>query len=275
LSNIVIYFVTIKIAMTLTLLLLLSSLIAVTTFIPLLQDGYGQNTDTQQQQQQPTSESTSASSPIDCKSIASQIGSNAFPIQNPHKEICDISIIRDSPQIKDQNGTVLNKFLVANTLVEIMAHSPTTASATGASNGGGDGAGGSGTTNTTLNASSPTSNTQKVMAMIEFALLQTELKPVLNMISKTNWTIVAIHNHALLETPDTIFVHADAKGPLESIISPIKEVLALQQSAVQTGNAAGAQEGQQSANNNTENPLADIGEKLGEVFGGGGGEGDR
>jgi hypothetical protein len=254
--------------MTLTLLLLLS-LIAVTTFIPLLQEGYGQNTDTQQTS---PAESTVGSSPIDCKSIASQIGSNAFPIQNPHKEICDISIMRESPQIIDQNGTVLNKFLVANTLVEVMGHSPT---ATGGSNGG-DGAG---SNNTTLNASSPTSNTQKVMAMVEFALLQTELKPVLNLISKTNWTVVAIHNHALLETPDTIFVHADAKGPLESIISPIKEVLALQQQSAQEGNAAeggqeaGAQQGQQPANN-TGNPLADIGEKLEDVFTGGG-EGNK
>ncbi|HEX7258899.1 MAG TPA: DUF1259 domain-containing protein, partial [Nitrososphaeraceae archaeon] len=242
-------------------LLLLLSLIAVTTFIPLLQEGYGQNTDTQQTS---PAESTAASSPVDCKSIASQIGSNAFPIQNPHKEICDISVMRHSPQIIDQNGTVLNKFLVANTLVEVMGHSP---AATG---------GGADANNTTLNASSSTSNTQKVMAMVEFALLQTELKPVLNIISKTNWTVVAIHNHVLLETPDTIFVHADAKGPLESIIFPIKEVLALQQQSAQAGGQeAGAQQGQQQqgeqpANNNSGNPLADIGEKLGDVFTGGG-----
>lgn len=255
--------------MTLTLLLLLS-LIAVTTFIPLLQEGYGQNTDTQQTS---PAESTAASSPVDCKSIASQIGSNAFPIQNPHKEICDISVMRHSPQIIDQNGTVLNKFLVANTLVEVMGHSPAApAAATG---------GGADANNTTLNASSSTSNTQKVMAMVEFALLQTELKPVLNIISKTNWTVVAIHNHVLLETPDTIFVHADAKGPLESIIFPIKEVLALQQQSAQAegGQEAGAQQGQQQqgeqpANNNSGNPLADIGEKLGDVFTGGG-EGNK
>ena len=255
--------------MTLTLLLLLS-LIAVTTFIPLLQEGYGQNTDTQQTS---PAESTAASSPIDCKSIASQIGSNAFPIQNPHKEICDISVMRHSPQIIDQNGTVLNKFLVANTLVEVMGHSPAAPAAA-------TGGGGADANNTTLNASSSTSNTQKVMAMVEFALLQTELKPVLNIISKTNWTVVAIHNHVLLETPDTIFVHADAKGPLESIIFPIKEVLALQQQSAQAegGQEAGAQQGQQQgeqpANNNSGNPLADIGEKLGDVFTGGG-EGNK
>lgn len=241
---------TLKIAMTLTLLLLLSSLIAVGTFIPLLQQVYGQNNDAQQQQtssQTTESESASASSPIDCKSIASQIGSNAFPIQNPNPEICDISIMRDSPQITDQNGTVLNKFLVVNTLIEIMGHSPTSA----------DRGESTDNTSTTVNASSPTSNTQKVMAMVEVALLQTELKPVLNLISKTNWTVVAIHNHAILENPDTIFIHADVKGPLTSIIMPIKEILALQQQSAKG-------QGQEA-----ENPLAEIGEKLGEVFTGG------
>ena len=118
-----------------------------------------------------------------------------------------------------------------------------------------------------------------MVAMVELALLQTELKPVLNLISKTNWTIVAIHNHALLENPDTIFVHADAKGTLANIIFPIKEVLAFQQqqqqqqeqqSANQTDNAT-KQEQQQSQSNKTENPLAEIGEKIGEVLTGGGG----
>jgi hypothetical protein len=244
--------VTLKIAMTLTLLLLLSSLIAVATFIPLLQEVYGQNNDTQQQQtssQKTGSESASASS-IDCKSIASQIGSNAFTIRNPNPEICDISIMRHSPQITDQNGTVLNKFLVANTLVEIMGHSPTSADTGGSID----------NTSTTVNASSPTSNTQKVMAMVEVALLQTELKPVLNLISKTNWTVVAIHNHAILENPDTIFIHADVKGPLTSIIMPIKEVLALQQQSASQAKGQGQE---------AENPLAEIGEKLGEVFTGG------
>jgi type IV secretory pathway protease TraF len=93
--------------------------------------------------------------------------------------------------------------------------------------------------------------------MGEFALLQTELKPVLKILSKTNWTIVAIHNHAILENPKTIFVHWDAKGPVQSIVPLIKEVLAIQQ---------------QSANNSSENPLAEIGEKIGDVFTGGGNE---
>ena len=218
-----------------SLTLLLVSIIAVTTFIPLVEEGYGQGMNNQQ---------TPSNEPINCKSIASQIGSNAFPILNPHKEICDISIMRQSPEITDQNGTVLNKFLAINSLVEIMGDSSAAATMSG-----------TGSNNTTVNASSATSNSQNVMAMGEFALLQTELKPVLKTLSKTNWTIVAIHNHAILENPKTIFVHWDAKGPVQSIISPIKEVLALQQ---------------QSANNNSENPLAEIGEKIGDVFTGGG-----
>ena len=222
--------------MSLTLLLLVS-IIAVTTFIPLVEEGYGQGMNNQQ---------TPSNEPIDCKSIASQIGSNAFPILNPHKEICDISIMRQSPEITDQNGTVLNKFLAINSLVEIMGDSSAAATMSG-----------TGSNNTTVNASSAISNRQNVMAMGEFALLQTELKPVLKILSKTNWTIVAIHNHAILENPKTIFVHWDAKGPVQSIVPLIKEVLATQQ---------------QSANNSSENPLAEIGEKIGDVFTGGGNE---
>jgi hypothetical protein len=222
--------------MSLTLLLLVS-IVAVTTFIPLVEEGYGQSINNQQ---------TPSNEPIDCKSIASQIGSNAFPILNPHKEICDISIMRQSPEITDQNGTVLNKFLAINSLVEIMGDSSAAATMSG-----------TGSNNTTVNASSAISNRQNVMAMGEFALLQTELKPVLKILSKTNWTIVAIHNHAILENPKTIFVHWDAKGPVQSIVPLIKEVLAIQQ---------------QSANNSSENPLAEIGEKIGDVFTGGGNE---
>jgi hypothetical protein len=213
-------------------LILLLSIIAVTTFIPLVEEGYSQDTNNQQ---------TPSTEPIDCKSIASQIDSNAFPISNPHKEICDISLMRQSPEITDQNGTVLNKFLAINSLVEIMGDS-----------------------------SSPTSNSQNVMAMGEFALLQTELKPVLKTLSKTNWTIVAIHNHAILENPKTIFVHWNAKGPVQSIVSPIKEVLTIQQQSAQEGNEAGLGSQQQSGNKSSENPLAEIGEKIGDVFTGGG-----
>jgi hypothetical protein len=201
----------------------------------LVEEGYGRGINNQQ---------TPSTEPRDCKSIASQIGSNAFPISNPHKEICDISIMRQSPEITDQNGTVLNKFLAINSLVEIMGDS-----------------------------SSPTLNSQNVMTMGEFALLQTELKPVLKTLSKTNWTIVAIHNHAILENPKTIFVHWDAKGSVQSIVSPIKEVLAIQQQSAPQGNEGGSgSQQQQSGNNSSENPLAEIGEKIGDVFTGGGNE---
>ena len=233
--------------MTLKLSLLLV-LIAIITFIPLLiQDGYSQKNDTQQQNTTAGAAEPNSTSSIYCKSIASQIGSNAFPIQNPNPEICDISIIRNSPQIVDQDGTILNKFLVANTLVEIMGHSNIATSTGNRSN-----VSSNNGTGSTLNASSPETNRQNVVAMVELALLQTELKPVLDLISKTNWTIVAIHNHALLEKPDTIFVHADAKGTLANIIFPIKEVLAFQhqqqnqqQSEKQTDNATKQGQAQQ------------------------------
>ena len=63
--------------------------------------------------------------------------------------------------------------------------------------------------------------TQKVMG--EFALLQTELKPVLKTLSKTNFTIVAIHNHVNFRKSKNNLCNWDAKGPLESIISQLKK----------------------------------------------------
>src|SRR5215207_8787013 len=94
-------------------------------------------------------------SPIDCASASSQISKKAVPIQNPNKDVCDIAILRESPQIIGHNGTVLNKFLAINSLVEMM---PAQANMSTMSN----------------NSSGP-----MVVAMGEFALLQTELKPVL------------------------------------------------------------------------------------------------
>jgi len=67
-------------------------------------------------------------------------------------------------------------------------------------------------------------------------------------------------------------VHWDARGSVQSIVSPIKEVLSIQQQSAQGGNETGSGSQQQSGNNSSENPFADIGEKIGDVFTGGGNE---
>ena len=63
------------------------------------------------------------------------------------------------------------------------------------------------------------SSNPKVIAMGEFALLETELKPVLKTIARSDWNITAVHNHPMLEKPRMIFVHWDALGDLNTIIN--------------------------------------------------------
>ena len=62
---------------------------------------------------------TSTSNALDCSMIPSKIDAKAVSIPNPNREVCDIIIMRDSPQIKGHNGTILNKFLAINSLIEI------------------------------------------------------------------------------------------------------------------------------------------------------------
>jgi hypothetical protein len=195
--------------------------------------------------------SNATSSPIDCSIIPSKIGAKAVSLPNPNRDVCDIVILRDSPQIKGHNGTILNKFLAINSLLEI---TPTPPNMTG-------------TINTTLQ--SP--ENPKVMAMGEFALLQTELKPVLKAIARSDWNITAIHNHPILEEPDMIFVHWDALGDLNSIINQTKGALMQTSIMAEEGDSSSQgqqQQQQQDRNNETQQgPLEQLGEA---IFGGGG-----
>ncbi|MGN6628660.1 MAG: DUF1259 domain-containing protein [Candidatus Nitrosocosmicus sp.] len=54
-------------------------------------------------------------------------------------------------------------------------------------------------------ASNP--NSPLFVVMGEFALLQSELKPVLLVTTQAKWNITAVHNHPILEKPPMIFVH--------------------------------------------------------------------
>jgi hypothetical protein len=176
------------------------------------------------------------SSMINCAAIPSNISKNAVALQNPNKDVCDILIMRTAPQVIGHNGTVLNKFLVANSLIE-MTPAPSNMSMTG-------------------NASSPI-----VVVMGEFALLQTELKPTLLAISNANWNVTAVHNHPILEKPSMIFVHWDALGDLNTLTGQIKQVVAQNEKM---------QQQQQSQTNNTnasENPLSSLGQQIGSAIG--------
>ncbi|HYO06432.1 MAG TPA: DUF1259 domain-containing protein [Phototrophicaceae bacterium] len=173
---------------------------------------------------------------VNCAALPGNISDNAVAIQNPNKDVCDVLIMREAPQITGHNGTILNKFLVANSLIEVTP-APTNMSGMG-------------------NATSP-----MVVVMGEFALLQPELKPMLLAISKSNWNVTAVHNHPILETPPMIFVHWDALGDLNTLIGQIEQVVAQNEMM---------QQQYQSQANNTEassNPLSSIGEQLGSAIG--------
>jgi hypothetical protein len=210
----------------------------------------------------PGNTAVSTSNALDCSSVSSKIGAKAVPIANPNRDVCDVLIIRNSPQIIGHNGTVLNKFIAVNSLLEITPVPPNM-------------------TRTPPQTSSPSN--PKVIAMGEFALLETELKPVLRVLARSDWNVTAVHNHPILEKPSMIFVHWDALGDLNTIVNQTKGALiqtSIAQGAMTGGSGGGGntssgatttgqganQTGQQQGGNQTQKgPL----EQLGELFSGG------
>ena len=181
---------------------------------------------------------TAAAAALNCTSLPAKISKNAVALQNPNKDVCDIVILRQSPQIIGHNGTILNKFLAINSLVEIM-NAPSNMS------------------KSSVNSSQP-----MVVVMGEFALLQSELKPILMAMSQYNWNITAVHNHPILEKPPMIFVHWDALGNLNTITAQIKEVMALDQNL-------SLQQSQATSNktSSSDNPISAIGKQIGSAIG--------
>jgi hypothetical protein len=122
-------------------------------------------------------ETAAAGHSLNCQSIASTIGGIVVP--NPSK-ICDVLIPRQAPTIMGPGNMNMNKFSLANSIVEVASISDVMATTNqgggggGSSNGtaaGGRGGGASGP------ASSSTGN-QNVFVMGEFALLEPQLVPM-------------------------------------------------------------------------------------------------
>ena len=191
-----------------------------------------------------TNATAAAAALLNCTSLPAKISKNAVALQNPNKDVCDIVILRQSPQIIGHNGTILNKFLAINSLVEIM-NAPSNMS------------------KSSVNSSQP-----MVVVMGEFALLQSELKPILMAMSQYNWNITAVHNHPILEKPPMIFVHWDALGNLNTITAQIKEVMALNQNlSLQQSQATS---NKTSSSSSADNPISAIGKQIGSAIGLGG-----
>ncbi|MDQ3970218.1 MAG: DUF1259 domain-containing protein [Thermoproteota archaeon] len=209
--------------------------------------------------------------PLDCSAIATKLGGKAIPIG----DVCDVSVIRTSPQITGPNGTIFNKFLVANPIFEFTATPALPINTTG--------------NNTTNTPSAAASSNQTVFVMGEFALIEPQLNSSFFQSLAQDWNISAIHNHLLNESPDTIFVHADTRGNLDSITTHIKGLLlqiGIPSNATQTTTNANSTAGDEGANQNTavtgerggqqqqqqqqgQGPLEQMGEAISGVFGGG------
>ena len=141
---------------------------------------------------------TSNNTNLDCSALGNTIG--GIPV--PNGNVCDVVVVRKSPQIMGHNGLLMNQFTLMNSVLEFM---PMVAGMT--------------------NASSSTSN-QSAYVMGDFALLESEMNPVLQTIKQAGWTVTGIHNHMILEYPKTSFMHWETQGNLNTIISQINEALA-------------------------------------------------
>jgi uncharacterized protein DUF1259 len=139
---------------------------------------------------------------LNCQSIASTMGGIVVP--NPSK-ICDVLIPRQAPTIMGPGNMNMNKFSLANSIVEVASISDVMATT---NRGGGGGASGGSSNGTAARggggasgpASSGTGN-QNVFVMGEFALLEPQLVPMVKAAVGSNWTIAAVHNHMVLEKP--------------------------------------------------------------------------
>ena len=210
--------------------LLSLSMMMFANFSTINNSAFAQNTTNQ------TSSKSSSTSTLDCSTLPSKISKNAVGLQNPNKDVCDLVILRQTPQIIGHNGTILNKFLAINSLVEFMKAPDNMSKSSG-------------------NTPGP-----MVVVMGEFALLQSELKPVLLAMSKANWNVTAVHNHPILEKPPMIFVHWDTLGNLDTISSQVKEIATLDRSLSQ-------QQQSSTGNQTSDNPLSSIGKQLGSAIG--------
>lgn len=168
----------------------------------------------QQQQSQPPGEqqkpqtgvqyifnnqSLPANAPENCASLASVVSGKGIPDYN----LCDVVVYRQAPAITRNDGLVLNKFSGIGHYIEFM---PAVLNNTGAFQ--------ANTTNQNMSA-----------AFGEWALLDSEVVPVQNLMQKYNWTQTALHHHMLNESPKILFLHWSVTENANELINQAKEIM--------------------------------------------------
>lgn len=121
---------------------------------------------------------------LDCTAIANELGGLAVP----NGPVCDVVVVRETPQITGDNGVNLNQFTLMNSVLEFFVV-----------------------------------DDNEVYVMGDFALLETEMNDVLTVVKDNDWTVTGIHNHMINEDPKTSFMHWEVQGDLATIIENANE----------------------------------------------------
>ena len=146
-----------------------------------------------------------ANEPEKCAALASEVKGKALPDYN----LCDVVVYRQAPAIVRHDGLVLNNFSGIGHYIEMV---PATLN----------------NTNMYVGNSNSTSgnNTDTLKAAFgEFALLDSEVIPVREVMQKYNWTETALHHHMLGETPKILFLHWSVNGDANELIQQAKAMM--------------------------------------------------
>lgn len=151
-----------------------------------------------------------ANDPQKCAALAEVVKGKALPDYN----LCDVVVYRQAPAIMRHDGLVLNNFSGIGHYIEMVSPAlNTTTMYQGNSTDSTAAAGGNNTTNNTK------------AAFGEFALLDSEVVPVRDVMNKYNWTETALHHHMLGETPKILFLHWSVTGDANELIKQAKEMI--------------------------------------------------
>jgi hypothetical protein len=124
-----------------------------------------------------------------CTDLSNRIGGLAIP----NGDVCDVVMVRKSPIIKGKDDMNLNRFTLMNSVLEFTK--------TGMSK-------------------------NEAYVMGDFALLETELNNVSKVVTNNGWTITGIHNHMIMETPKTTFLHWETTGDINTLVDQINQAFA-------------------------------------------------
>ncbi len=146
-----------------------------------------------------------ANDPEKCAALASEVKGKGIPDYN----LCDVVVYRQAPAIVRHDGLVLNNFSGIGHYIEMVPASVLNNSAMFAGN--------------SSNGNNNASNLKAAFG--EFALIDSEVIPVRDVMQKYNWTETALHHHMLGETPKILFLHWSVTGDANDLINQAKEMI--------------------------------------------------